>query len=646
MIIKVAFDLPTRKVFDYFGAEGAELPKPGCRVLAKLGNAERIGIVMEISSSSELPISKIRQIEKVLDGGSPILPKDVLEATIQVAAHRVLPVGKLVFSALPPYARKNTKDILAPKVSARKWVEVKSNGNLKGLQSRTLASLFEQKPPLVPHLVSGVPGTGKSEVCLEAIATCAQSGKSALALVPEIKAIEEWKGHLEKRMPGVVVAVAHSSLSAKERMDLWWKMMAGEVAVLVGTRSAVFMPLANPGLICVINENNPLYRFEGTLNHSARDMAAIRAKILSCPLLMSSATPSIELRHAAQSNRIKMTMLSQPTGKTKPNVQIIDIANRRLFGGVSVELENALRKEIQRGGQSFVLVNKRGGMGLLFCNECRLRLQCKHCGNHLSSKNEEACFCGRCGHSQAMPKHCPGCGSKKVNGMRPGSVRVAESLATRMPEARILRIDPEMDQKELAKKIGEEKPNIIVGNTLLDVELAFGTCCVSDADSILFSRQFRAAEYLLDTLTKLTAMGPEVNLVVQTRFANHHVFEALRLGSYDTFAFAELSERKSSGLAPFRRLALLTATGKDADSVAQFVGSAKFLASECMSKRISILEPVPTNARKDTSTMQLLVNSPDRKLLQDSVGKWAGLLEEMSLPRSVEWNLEVDPEAL
>ena len=646
MILKVAFDQPTRKAFDYFGVEGEPLPEPGTRIQARLGKARRIGLVMAVSDSSVLPLAKIRGIDRTLDGGQPILPGEVIETVRQVATSNVLPIGKLAFAALPPYARRNAKDIVPPEVSPRPEVQVDGNEQPKGLHARALNDLFKQEMTFAPHLVSGSPGSGKSSVCLEAIATTVRHGKTCLVLVPEINALQGWKERISGRIPGITIQVAHAGLGAKERMDCWWKAMLGGCHVLIGTRSAVFMPMASLGLVCVINENSPLLRSERGLLYSARDMAAIRGRLASCPLLMSSATPSLELRLAAQEQKINMTVLPPPTGQPRPNVKIVDIANRRLFGGVSMELENALRQELQRSGLSVVLVNQRGRFGFLFCSECRLRLKCQHCGHLLSSQSDDACQCRRCGHLQSMPKACPGCGGKDLVSMRSGSVRVAETLATRLPEARILRIDADTDHKKMTQELRDARPDIIVGSKLLlGLDLRPGTCCVSDADSILYSQSFRAAEQLLDTLTKLTASGPEVNLLVQTRFASHHVFEAIKLGSYDTFAFAELAERKSAGLSPYRRLALFRATGKNEDSVAQAVGSAKYLASECMPRRVTILEPVPAPSRDSSSTMQLLINSPDRRMLQESVSKWASLLEEQPMPKSVEWEIVVDPES-
>ncbi len=646
MILKIAFDQPTRKAFDYFGVEGdGALPVPGTRVLAKLGSSERVGIVVEVSERSDLPIAKIRHIERALDGGRPVLTEPVARAVRQFSESNVLPVGKLAFAALPPAARRSAKDLSPPEVAPRPKLEVSPAEGLKGRPAKVLEELVCVPPGFKPHLVCGSPGTGKTEMCVEAVAAAVRNGNTCLVLVPEVSSIEGWVARLGERMPGLVARSVHGGLRDRERMEAWWTAMLGGCHVVVGSRSAVTVPLADLGLVCVVNENSPLFRPDRGLVFSARDMAAVRARAEGCPLLLSSATPSLELRHAAHSQRMEMTMLAPEAGRTKQSIQIVDIANRRLFGGVSVELENALKAEIQRGGQSAVLVNRRGRYGFLYCADCRLRLTCRHCGHLLSSHGEGACQCRRCSRSQAMPDSCPGCGGGDIVSMRPGSVRVAESLATRLPEARIYRVDPDRDHGEVMEELRAERPDVVVGSSFLGLDLEPGTCCVSDADSILFSHNFRAAEHLIDVLTRLTAMGPEVNLLVQTRFATHHVFEALRQGSYDTFAFAELAERKSAGLSPYRRLALFRATGEEADSVAQAVGSAKYLASECMPRTISILEPVPAPAkRKAASTMQLLINSPDRKSLQESVGKWASLLEQQPMPGSVSWDIEIDPE--
>ena len=645
MILKIAFDVPRHTTFDYFGVEGEPQPTPGARVLAQLGKTERIGVVMDVSEFSDLPLVRIKRIESALDGGRPVMSQEVAGTVAAVAHAGVLPVGRLAFSAIPPAARKSKSDRPAESTEARPRLEVQAAELPRGMQATTVAKVDGSRGKFAPHLLVGPPGSGKAETCVEAVARTLAAGGTCLVLVPEVGDIERWAGMIGRRAPGAVVAQTHGSLGGKERMAQWERAMAGGCHVVVGTRAAAFTPLPDLGLVVVDSENDPLHRTEHGLIYSTREVAAHRAMAAACPLLMSAAVPSLEVRNAAHQRRVGMTMLPRPDGSANPSVRIVDIDGRRLFGGVSTELEIALRNEVQEGGMAAVLVNRRGRSGMLYCSDCRERLACPRCHNALAADDGDSCACRRCGHSQPKPKYCPGCGSEKFHELRAGSSRVAEALATRLPEAKVLRIDADGDLEEAQRRIDAGDVDVVVGTrTLLRLDMRPGTCCVSDADTMLNSRNYHAAEHLLDTLTRLVGAGDGANLVIQTRFADHHVFEALRKGSYDTFAFKELIERKAAGLPPYRRYALFTVTGQDSDDVAQAMGSARFLAGECMGKGVSMLEPVPSATAGSEPKMQLLLSSKDRKVLLKSLHSWVRVLQDKALPGSVTWGVEVDPD--
>ena len=645
MILRVAFDMPHRQPFDYFGIENEPLPAVGTRVLATIGNAHRIGVVMEIAQTSTVPLMKIRKIEAVLDQGQPIISSAIVDLILHAAQASFLPVGKLTFAALPPAVRKRTKDLDLAVPAKRQPLTATPDLDLSGQQRRTLNDLFLDKGTFAAHLVTGSPGSGKSAVCLAAVSTIITQGQTCLLLVPEIQTVAHWQATLAKHNPEASIVAVHSELSASARLAAWWEAMHGAHHVVIGTRSAVFTPLVELGLVVIVNENDPLYRAELGLSYSARDLGAQRARIASCPVLMSAATASLELRYAAQNQRVNMMVLPRPANIPKPRVEIVDIANRRLFGGVSIELENSLRQELQRGGLSVILINRKGRGGTQFCASCRALLRCPKCRNLLVQDSELACLCRRCRYSRTMPKSCPACGSTEFTTIRPGSVRVAESLATRIPEAHILRVDADADRQQINEQLAVGEIDIVVGTTLLlGLNLKPSTCAISDADSFLYGNNYRAAEHLLDILTKLTTSTREVNLIVQTRFAQHHVHEALRRGSYDTFAFAELVERKAAGLPPFRRLALLWVEGENQDQVARIIGAARHLASNCLDHSIFVMEPVPSPLSKETQRLQLLVSSPNRTILQQGLQDWAQALDDYHIPKSVTWGIEMDPE--
>lgn len=650
MILQIALDLPLGKLFDYSPGALSHPPGPGSRVLVPFGTAERLGIVMHHATATTLPPEKIRAVNAVLTDLPP-LPQQLIDLLELAAAQFLLPIGKLVFAALPPSVRKKLAQESPPpppRESVPPQLAQRMPRQLGKVQQQTLTHAVRQLGKgFAIQLVSGAPGTGKQAIIMETVAACLALGQTVLVLAPNIHDAGDLTASLRHDLPGCTVLTYHSGLAPADQLATWRAALAGACHVLVGTRSAVFAPLSDLGLVCVINENDPLHRAGKGLQYSARDLAAMRCRLANCPSLMSAATPSVELRHAARAQRLHMTVLPKPAGLQQPCIEIIDIATRRLFGGVSVEMENALRSEIKRQGLSVVLVNQRGHGGILFCLECRHTLACPHCTRKLARDTTGNCVCRQCGYSRLMPATCPACGSDKITTFRPGSARVAETLTTRLPEARIMRADSETDTNALRQHLAAGEVDVVVGtNLLLGLRLKAGTIAITDADATLLGHNYRAAELLLDTITQLSSPTTGARVMVQTRFANHHLFEALRRDSYETFAFAELAERETAGLPPFRRLALLSATGNDAGELAQFVGSARRLAAEHLGRKVSVLEPVggrPAGSGKHR--MQLLVSAPSRNELLNMVRPWVSLLTDRTTPQSISWEVEVDPQS-
>ena len=641
MILRLAFDLPRRGTYDYFGLEGQELPPPGTRVLARLGASRRVGIVAAVSNESQVPLLKLRSIDKILDGGQPLVPADIVALLVQFAAANFLSPGKLLFNAIPPQARKSTKDIDFPAAAGSGAAPAEPDETALPEPVHKLLRALRQDDGFRAHLVAGLPGSGKRDCCVAALTTILARGRACLLLVPDIATAQAWGKLLGERLPDIASCVMHSDLTPAKRLAAWLKARSGGCQLVIATRSGVCAPLPNLGLIYVIDENSPLYRSENKPIYSARDVAAHRGRITGCPVVMSAAAPSLELCNAARHGQISLTKLP-PGEELRPQVSIVDISQRSLFGGLSMEVENALRQQIQASGLSAVLVHRRGRGGMVYCPECRHLLRCTQCRSPLALDDSDHCQCRRCGLTRPEPESCPGCGGAKLASFRPGSTRVAESIRTRIPEARVLKVDADSDPAEIKKQLAAGV-DVVVGTKLLfGLQLRPQTCVVTDADSILLSPNLRAAEELLDTLTTIIAASPRVRLVIQTRFAEHHAFQALATGDYDAFAAAELRERKGAGLPPFRRLALFTVQGKDEDVVSRAIGAAHYHAAQLQRPEVSLMEivitPQPTGGR-----MHFLLSAARRSDLQRYLHELDERLEAHPLPKQVEWEIEVDP---
>lgn len=643
MILKIAFDLPAGGPYDYFGIEGQELPPPGTRVLAKLGAAQRVGVVAAVSGSSEVPLMKLRGIDAVLDGGQPLVPADIVALLAQVAQANFLPLGKLVFGAIPPQARKAAKDIDfgAPAPPPPPPPPPPDLGALPAAQQQLLRALGREDAGFAAHVVAGLPGSGKRALCQAAVAAALARGSSCLLLAPDIATAEEWHAQLRERLPQVPGGVVHSGLTPAKRLAAWLQARAGAWRLAVATRAGVWTPLPDLGLVCVVSENSALYRSETKPVFSARDVAARRGRLAGCPVLLSAAAPSLELRGAALRRQVRLTQL--PPGRDlQPRVSVVDISQRTLFGGLSMELENALRQQIKDGGLSAVLVHRRGRGGMIYCPECRHLLRCPQCRSPLALDDSEHCQCRRCGRRQQEPSSCPGCGGGRLASIRPGSTRVAASIQARIPEARVLKVDGDSDPAEVQRRLAQGV-DVVVGTKLLfGLKLRPLTCGVPDADAILLSPNLRSAEELMETLTSIIAASPEVNLVIQTRFAQHHAYKALASGSYDDFAFPELREREEAGLPPFRRLALFAVAGKDEEAVSRAAGAAHYHAAQLRTPGVSLMEIVIVPQPQGTR-MQFLLSAARRGDLHAHLRALEGRLRQHPLPRQVEWEIEVDP---
>lgn len=601
---------------------------------------------MRTGATSKYP--KLRRVQKYLDD-IPSLPVMQVELLMQIAERWMLPIGKLVFASFPPSLRKAKKTrqtIPLRRAAVSNTLAVNQFAVTDSRYKEALATLEAGWGKFSLQLLVGSDLLGIQQFILAALADCVTRGHTALLLVPEIKDANRWCQYLQTKLVGCSIVAIHSGSTPHQRAANWLGSLAGSHHVMIGTRNVALYPLADLGLAVVIDENNQLYRAERGLSFPARDVAALQAKLNACPLLMTATIPSLELYHAAQNRHLKLNLIPNLATQKRPHIDVINISNRRLFGGISVEMENSLRREFRSGGLSMILINRRGHGNMLYCAECRQLLRCTNCLRQLTQRSADECFCRFCGNVSKMPSICPACGGPQPEAIRPGSMRIATTLATRLPDARILRIDSDSSLEAIESALSKDDIDIIVGTqALLGYDLAPGTCILSDADSMLNSSSFKAAEHLLDTLTKL-AQRPSVKyMVVQTRQSDHHVFTTLQSGKYSDFAQVELKHCKAAGLPPFRHFALLSATGKEAGILASGIGAVHELIKQSLSKHVMLFEPVASGGgTTGAHKMQVLISAADRGFLKQTLQRVVLLLEEHKFPAGFSWNLRVEPD--
>lgn len=532
-----------------------------------------------------------------------------------------------------------------------------------------------------PVLLHGVTGSGKTEVYLRAVQAVLARGKQALLLVPEINLTPQLQQVLVTRLQAMAgvhgVAVLHSGLAEGERLAAWMQAVRGEARVVLGTRLSLLTPLPQLGLIVVDEEHDPSYKQQEGLRYSARDLAIWRARDLGITVLLGSATPSLESWHHARSKRyLLLSLPDRAVTSTPPTMRLIDTRRLTLKEGMSEELTDAIGKRLEQGQQALVFLNRRGYAPVLTCAACSWVSGCAHCSAHMvlhRGQGGSLLRCHHCGGRERIPRACPDCGNQDLEPMGRGTQRVEEHLAQLFPEARIVRIDADSTRlkgsaERLFGQVHAGEVDILVGTQMVAKGHDFrnlGLVGVLNADSMLFSHDFRAPERLFAQLMQVAGRagrhtgGSEV--MIQTGYPEQPVYQSLLRHDYVGFATHGLEERESAGLPPFAHQALLTAEAGTLPETLTFLGHAREVAEEggnphyvgdnedlpCFPPpgMVTVYDPVPLRVVrvKNVERAQLLVESASRPALQAFLRAWLARLPGLPAARRVRWQLEVDP---
>ena len=503
-------------------------------------------------------------------------------------------------------------------------------------------------------LLDGVTGSGKTEVYLDAIADCLSRGKQALVLVPEIGLTPQLLARFRARL-GVPVHALHSGLNDGERATTWTAAWRGEARVVVGTRSAVFTPLPDAGLIVVDEEHDASYKQQDGIRYHARDFALVRARELGVPIVLGSATPSLESLHNAQSGRFEHLRLHKRAGEAQPpTVRVLDVRKRPLQAGLSPELLSAVRTALDAGGQVLLFRNRRGYAPALLCHDCGWSAQCRRCDRPMTvHAHGRRLQCHHCGFRQAAPPACPDCASLALQPQGSGTERIEELLAEQFTDVPVVRIDRGNTRRRdaLQKHFDElgSRPGILVGTQMLAKghDLPNLTLVgVVGIDEGLFSADFRASEKLAQLLVQVAGRAGRAEragtVLLQTHHPEHPLLQTLIAGGYHAFAEAEIALREAAGFPPFAHLALLRAEAQHAEPPLQFLAAAKRLF-EIHDIELHGPLPAPMPRRGGWHRSQLLLSSPDRRALHATLDAVVPQLYELPEARKLRWSLDVDP---
>lgn len=664
-LIRVALDVPLDRLFDYV-CDQATAADVGRRVRVPFGHRERVGLIVSLPETSDHETTQIKSALEILRD-IPALPPEYFKLCEFASAYYQAPIGEVLLQGLPT----GLKRVVAVKRRTRKAQhreegQQQTRPELNAEQALVVTEIIAAKADK-PVLLFGVTGSGKTEVYLRLIEAQLAQGKQTLLLVPEINLTPQLEGHVRNRFPGTPISVLHSELTEAARVAEWQSAVEGNTRIVIGTRLAVFTPLPDLGLILVDEEHDASYKQQDGMRYSARDLAIYRAKQRRVTIVLGSATPSLESWANAESGRytrVNLTSRANPEAKL-PGIKLVDTRQQVLQEGLSEAVLAGLEAGLARGEQSLIFLNRRGYAPVLTCTACGWVSGCRRCAaNLVVHQADQRLRCHHCGYETRLPKACPTCGNQDIQAFGRGTQKVEEWLQQRFPTAKVLRVDRDTARSRkqwegLLARIhgtdGEAPADILVGTQMLAKGHDFPRLTlvgIIGADAALFAADCRAPERLFAQLMQVSGRAGRAALpgevMIQTQYPDHPLFQSVLQHDYPTFAATLLSERAQAGFPPYTYQAMLRAEAPNMTTSLQFLreAMAQFPAEAVAGVTpITVFDPVPMRMARLASLerAQVLIESSSRPILQHYLTHWRQCLSGMKLPSRLRWHLEVDP---
>ncbi|QTO54185.1 primosomal protein N' [Duffyella gerundensis] len=509
-------------------------------------------------------------------------------------------------------------------------------------------------------LLNGITGSGKTEVYLSVLENVLESGRQALVLVPEIGLTPQTIARFRERF-AVPIDVLHSGLNEGERLAVWLRARQGETAIVIGTRSALFTPLARPGVIIIDEEHDSSYKQQEGWRYHARDLAVFRAREENIPIIMGSATPALETLHNAQSGKYRMLMLNKRAGNASTALQqLIDLKGVKVVGGLSPALIAKMRQHLNANNQVLLFLNRRGFSPALMCHDCGWIAECQRCDHYYTLHQQHRQLrCHHCDSQRPLPWQCPQCGSTHLVPVGLGTEQLEQNLSQLFPDVPLSRIDRDTTSRKGALEqhladVHRGGARILIGTQMLakghhfpDVTLV----SLLDVDGALFSADFRSAERFAQLYTQVAGRagraGKQGEVLLQTHHPDHPLLQTLLQHGYGSWAQQTLLERKAVFLPPFTSHALFRAEDNDNQQASAFLQQLRNLleASPLNDVSLWVMGPVPALLAKRSGRYrwQLLLQHPSRAVLQRLLKSTLPLITTLPAARKVKWTLDVDP---
>ena len=691
----------------------------GARVLVPFRNKTVVGIVWETDIAPDMDAARILSIQTTFSDEPP-LPESWRDLLSFTSRYYHYPTGQAVFAALPqglketravempqpplfyalneagraqtpPPARFNKKAALwdallsggmtmaaLKQVNAQAakliedwaeqgWIETteaakpvlrSSEFQLNANQQQASDEIQTTFGSFQPFLLYGITGSGKTEVYFDAMAKVLAQGRQVLFLLPEINLTPQLLKRVENRFADVPTAVLHSQMAAGKRTQDYLRAMLGQAKLVIGTRLAVFTPLPDVGLIVVDEEHDGSFKQDNELRYHARDLAVWRAKQSGCPVVLGSATPSLESWHKAQSGAYRLLQLTERAHASAqlPQVEILNVGRLKLDNGFSPQALQLLKQNFEAGGMSLVYLNRRGFAPALFCGDCGHTFGCPNCSAKMVlHQRARQLRCHHCDHREPIPFKCPDCGNQDLTAVGHGTQRVEETLRAFLPKAAVVRVDRDStahknDWADLYRRIADNEIDILVGTQMLAKGHDFARLnlvIVLNADGSLYSADFRAPERLFAELMQVSGRAGRADkpgkVLIQTQLPEHPVFAAVKAQDYAVFAENELNERQMFAMPPF---GFQTAVRADAPRVAdamEFLNAAKETLAPLLPESVSQFGAAPMLMVRlaERERAQIFLESTSRQDLHRAVSLWVQVLQQ-NRDGKIRWSVDVD----
>lgn len=661
-ILRIAVPAPLHRCFEYLPPVDciADNLLPGVRVRVPFGKREAIGILISVTQVSAVPEMTLKPALEIMDT-TPLLPASLLSLATWASDYYHYPLGEVLAAMLPGLLRKGKAATHRSKKAAKlpEITDVAAKPHvLNDYQQQAVSAVITQLGSFQTFLLNGVTGSGKTEVYLQIIDAVVAAGQQALVLVPEISLTPQTVARFQQRFK-VPIAVLHSGLTDRARLNTWVLAAAGQIPIVIGTRSAIFTPLLKPGIIIIDEEHDLSFKQQEGFRYCARDLAIIRGRLESTPVLLGSATPSFESLHNARQKRYQLFELPQRAGTAAlPTFHLLDLRNQVLDSGISAPLLARMRQHLQAGGQTLLFLNRRGFAPVLRCQACGWIASCSRCDAKLIYHHRPPVLqCHHCGERRAVDQQCPTCHTTQLFPLGLGTQRLEQVLQKHFPGVGIARIDRDSIAHKDALQdalatINSGESRILVGTQMLakghhfpDVSLV----AILDADAALFSADFRASERAAQLLLQVGGRAGRADrpgeVLVQTYNPQHPLLAHLVAQNYMGFAQTSLQEREMAGMPPYAHLALIRAEAKTKVRPLQFLTEIAVMSAQLKLAKVDILGPVPSlmERRAGYFRAQLLLQSPQRKDLHLLLKELVARIQKLPAARYVRWSLDVDP---